>query len=279
MNELERFFRHLVGHLSAEDRDNLTRAHQLDILVNQLFPYRIARRRLAIECSEDYEVLMMRLAAGEGGYLELADPKAVDTLRQELSTVNPDLSLLAVFGDIQVRFSLPAVSRVLGQPDDAPYRPDDDQVSEEDLIDDIVEELGLSAVEQTAEPEDHHAEEVVAEAPVSSATDHEPEADWPGESAPPEAGSYHTAEEVSQDGPPPPPPLPFAAPEVPSRAEPKPAGGSCGACGTATPAGPRIRFCPNCGRNLKELICGKCQARLEAGWRHCVECGAPVSSS
>ncbi len=265
MNELERFFRHLAGHLSTSAPDSLRGGHTLGALLVDDFPYRVARRRLAIECSEDYEMLMMRLAAGEGSYLELADPKAVETLRQELSGVNPDLTLLAVFGDIEVRFSSLAVARAMGQPDDAEYRPADDAEAEG---------AGSEAEQRPAG----------ATAPQLSPTEPETPAPASGPEVSPPAsevggGSGDESDlEVPAGGPPSPPPLPFAAgPIEPARHS--VGGPSCGSCGTELPAGRPARFCPHCGRNLLALHCSNCRAELEPGWRHCVECGAPVAGA
>jgi hypothetical protein len=50
----------------------------------------------------------------------------------------------------------------------------------------------------------------------------------------------------------------------------------CRYCGGALPAGRQVNFCPHCGQSQRALRCAACQTELEYGWRHCVNCGAPV---
>jgi hypothetical protein len=51
----------------------------------------------------------------------------------------------------------------------------------------------------------------------------------------------------------------------------------CVYCGGALPDRP-IRFCPHCGQSQVAMVCPNCQADVEPGWRHCVNCGVVLGS-
>jgi hypothetical protein len=71
---------------------------------------------------------------------------------------------------------------------------------------------------------------------------------------------------------------PSAAPprEVPMSA-PSPASPvDCPHCSAALPRDREVRFCPQCGGNVRTRRCGACGTELELSWRHCVMCGQAV---
>jgi hypothetical protein len=94
VTEVERFFRQIVRNLSAIDPARLRRPLPLSELRDHIVPYRTNRRPLELESSEDYELVLMRLCAGEGGFArtEPADVRAEFEI--EVSSSNPDLGLL-----------------------------------------------------------------------------------------------------------------------------------------------------------------------------------------
>ena len=64
--------------------------------------------------------------------------------------------------------------------------------------------------------------------------------------------------------------------EAPSRDDGTPfSGTSCAYCEHRLPVGRVVKFCPFCGRDIRVVSCPSCGADLEAGWRYCVDCGAP----
>jgi hypothetical protein len=68
----------------------------------------------------------------------------------------------------------------------------------------------------------------------------------------------------------PPPPRMTAVPD------PEPSGESgprCSYCGGKLPAGRPVNFCPHCGQNQSYTKCPECQAEIDLGWRHCINCG------
>ena len=49
---------------------------------------------------------------------------------------------------------------------------------------------------------------------------------------------------------------------------------SCPACGHELVE--TLNFCPHCGQNQALTRCPECQAEMEIGWRHCINCGHHV---
>lgn len=116
-----------------------------------------------------------------------------------------------------------------------------------------------------------------------------------------------TTESLPESPPPEPPPVvvqpslpavPFATPaEVPEpppppRAEPSPpieeiarvaysaapATAACRSCHQPLPGGRQVVFCPWCGERLVPFACPECHTELDAQWKHCITCGAPVEN-
>jgi hypothetical protein len=94
MTDLERLFRQLVNQLRATDPARLRRPLPLAEIRDVILPYRANRRALELETSEDYEIALMRLCAGEGGLARIEPDEAQSEFASELESSNPDLSLL-----------------------------------------------------------------------------------------------------------------------------------------------------------------------------------------
>lgn len=47
----------------------------------------------------------------------------------------------------------------------------------------------------------------------------------------------------------------------------------CPYCAQALPAGRDVRYCPNCGINLKTRRCPGCSTEIDSAWKFCVTCG------
>jgi hypothetical protein len=94
VNDLERFFRQIVRNLAATDPARLHRPLPLNDLRDSIVPYRANRRALELESSEDYELVLMRLCAGEGGFAR-TEPAAVRAeFEIEVGSSNPDLNIV-----------------------------------------------------------------------------------------------------------------------------------------------------------------------------------------
>ena len=94
MNDLERLFRLIVNSLSTTDPARLRRAIPLADIRDSIAPYRATRRALQWESSEDYELALMRLCAGEGGFARLDNEDLGRAFAHEIKSRNPDLTLL-----------------------------------------------------------------------------------------------------------------------------------------------------------------------------------------
>lgn len=103
MTDLQRFFQLLVRNLAASDPARLRRPLPLAEIRDSIVPYRANRRALQLESSEDYELILMRLCAGEAG-LAITEPADVRWLfAGELQSPNPDLGLLHLHENVVVR--------------------------------------------------------------------------------------------------------------------------------------------------------------------------------
>lgn len=125
MTELERFFRRLVANLAATDPARLHRPLDLEEIYRDIVPYRTNRRALGLESSEDYELVLLRLCAGEGRLVRTEPEEARVRFAEETRSNNPDLDVLRRFEQVLVTLEPVALARALGPvPDpDLPYAP------------------------------------------------------------------------------------------------------------------------------------------------------------
>lgn len=247
MTDLERFFRHLARTVAATDPSRLRRPIPLAELHQSIVPYRRHRRALGLASSEDYEMVLLRLCAGEDGLARVEPEEAGERFAREVASPHPELDVLHQQGEVTLTLARDAVARALAA---EPAREPD----------------SLREPEPTPGPEPAVEPESPADPPAPSFT--QPEAELlPGSAEP-------AFEPVHFDPPEP-------RPEAEARAEPRAApdaASSCAFCGGALPSGRQVNFCPHCGQNPAAPRCVECGADLESGWRHCVNCGARLPS-
>ncbi len=125
MTELERFFRRLVANLAGSDPARLHRPIPLEDILESIVPYRSNRRALLLESSEDYELVVLRLCAGEGGLVRTEPEEVRAQFAEEAESTNPDLHVLHKFEHVLVSIRPEPLARALGsEPDpDLPYAP------------------------------------------------------------------------------------------------------------------------------------------------------------
>ena len=92
MAELEHFFRILVQTLAGQNPARLHRPIAIGE-VTRVLPYREARRHLPLDSVEEYETLLIRLCAGEGGFAQ-ADAAAQQEFAAEATRATPDLNVI-----------------------------------------------------------------------------------------------------------------------------------------------------------------------------------------
>jgi predicted RNA-binding Zn-ribbon protein involved in translation (DUF1610 family) len=239
MTDLERLFRRLVDNLIAIDPARLHRPLALGDLLGSVIPYRTTRRALGIDSAEDYDMLVLRLCAGEGGFLRPTSDDVTQVFRDQLTSPNPDLGVLREYGTSELMIGTEPLAHALGPgPEDA-----------------------------FAPPEEAYAEAVAPPPPPAVVLPIEPARRMP-----------FTAEPVPPMVPPPPRMTADPEPQHPSslRLEGDP---RCSYCGGKLPSGRPVNFCPHCGESQTSTRCPECQAELELGWKHCINCGHAVGEA
>jgi hypothetical protein len=125
VTDLERLFGQLVRNLAAGDSTRLRQPLSLGDIRNSILPYRANRRALQLESSEDYELVLMRLCAGEGGFARTEPPEARVEFEMEIGSPNPDLTLVERHEKAVVSLDPTAVTKALDPRPDLAYAPQD----------------------------------------------------------------------------------------------------------------------------------------------------------
>ncbi|CAN5637886.1 hypothetical protein BH23GEM6_BH23GEM6_14400 [soil metagenome] len=104
MDVLERLHARLVQALASRGGDKLA-PFTIAELYQQLIPYRAVRGELKLLELAPYEHALLRLLAGERGYLTIAQQGVVEELRRELQQRNPILGIYRDYAEISVFLS------------------------------------------------------------------------------------------------------------------------------------------------------------------------------
>lgn len=123
MTELERFFRQMVRNLAATDPARLRRPLPLADIRDSILPYRANRRVLQLESSEDYELVLMQLCAGQEGFARTEPDDVRALFAAELRSSNPDLGLLQQYENAVVSLEATPLSRALDPQPDLTFAP------------------------------------------------------------------------------------------------------------------------------------------------------------
>src|SRR6266566_6260130 len=97
MDELDGLFELLVRALSRETR--LAVPFVAAEVYERLVPYRSNRSAMRVATHQDYEMTVLRLLAGERGYVALDPAEVQEALRREAAEGNPDPALFRQFPD------------------------------------------------------------------------------------------------------------------------------------------------------------------------------------
>ena len=111
MDELDRLFGLLVAALARETR--VAVPFPAADVYERLVPYRSNRSRLNVATHQDYEIAVLRLLAGERGYIQLEPENVREAMQREIATINPDPAYFRSFPDAQVMVNGRAAERVL----------------------------------------------------------------------------------------------------------------------------------------------------------------------
>jgi hypothetical protein len=278
MDELDRLFRRLVENIRAGYPEYLSRPFEVAELYQTLIPYRLNRRELGIETNQEYELLLMRLLAGERGYVS-ADATLQEAMRKELASPNPDTASFRGFTTSRAALAVDAVRRL----EPADVAPPDESDSLYAPVPSPAGDASRRFESRSSGPSGVVSRGDIA-APSSLGTATPAFAPRPVPPAPPPRPSAPRA--------PSPSPRPSAAPMAASPLEramtsaSRPGGhaahgnpNSCRYCSGSLPEGRDITFCPHCGQNLKIQHCPACSTELEMGWKFCTTCGRNVGAA
>jgi hypothetical protein len=111
MDELDRLFERLVQALADEAR--LAVPFPAADVYERLVPYRSNRSRLKVATHQDYEMTVLRLFAGERGYVRLEPDDVRDAMQREITEANPDPAYFRNFPDARAMVNGRAAERVL----------------------------------------------------------------------------------------------------------------------------------------------------------------------
>lgn len=253
MNDLHRFVRRLAESVASRDPAGLRAPLPLAEVSGRIMPYRACRRALDLESVEEYELLLLRLVAEEQRLAQVWPPGAAERCRVELAGLNPDLALLRQLEDVTLQLNLGALA--------AAPTPELPQPASNGA------DVASAAVQADFRPVT-----VLDQPPVH------------GEPLEPELVDHLELEDEPEPAPWTEALTPSAPPAVPPReapmtAETPDAPVVCPHCAAALPRDREVRFCPDCGGNVRTRRCAACRTELELSWRHCVMCGQAVGDA
>lgn len=102
---LESFHRVLVEEITAKRPEYLKGPFTVAEIYQDLVPYPTHRDRIGVEMNGDYEDALIRMLAGEGGYLALESEHALREIRSELQTSNPNTGVYREYAAVDVRLN------------------------------------------------------------------------------------------------------------------------------------------------------------------------------
>ena len=131
---LANFHAALVEEIRAQQPDYLTGPFTVAEIYQNLVPYSSHRDRIGVDMNGDYEDALLRLLAGEGGYLMLDSLPALRNLREELESSNPNTGLYREFAAVDVRLNPALLDDVGASLESAQVDSDLDATAEEESV-------------------------------------------------------------------------------------------------------------------------------------------------
>jgi hypothetical protein len=111
---LDRLFRCLVENLAALDPEALVRPFPVTEIAERLVPYRTHRAALGVDTGEDYEMTVLRLVAGERGYLDVFPAEVREMFANEAAASNPETGVFRQFPEATALLAPERVAEVRG---------------------------------------------------------------------------------------------------------------------------------------------------------------------
>lgn len=109
VDDLERLFRELVKVVRTDDPDRVRHSFQVSELYQSILPYRGFKRLLQFDSSEDYDMAILRLLAGERGYASVEPIEVQQQLALEAQSINPAPGLYREFAAAKVTLNDAAI--------------------------------------------------------------------------------------------------------------------------------------------------------------------------
>ncbi|MDX1567756.1 MAG: zinc ribbon domain-containing protein [Longimicrobiales bacterium] len=281
---VERLYEALVEEVSRTRPELLQESFTVAEIYQNLVPYRTHRERVGAEMNGDYEHALLRLLAGEGGYVTLESDAARERLEDELNSVHPDTGVYRNFAACEVRLR-PERLEDLGVPLDLEGPSGDEGSPEDDTPVDGVdgsEETdeesvrsadSVSESESTAEPETGSPTERGLEELASPDAGADNGADRPADDS--EVAEARESTGGSGDGAEAEPSSePGSGEDAPPEGD---SPGTCLWCRETLPERDDLRFCPFCGSSVDLRPCPECGAEVESDWIFCIACGTEAT--
>jgi Double zinc ribbon len=120
-DDLDRLFERLVSVLADDAPGRLAVPFPAAEVYERLVPYRSNRSTLKVATHQDYEMAVLRLLAGERGYVSLEPGEVRAALEREAGEKNPDTGLFRQFPDALLSLNRLAAERFLRR--DRAYAP------------------------------------------------------------------------------------------------------------------------------------------------------------
>jgi hypothetical protein len=125
VEDLSRFFRQIVRNLAATDPARLRRPLPVGEIRQTILPYRANRRALQLETSEDYELVLIRLCAGEGGFARTEPDDVQAEFAAEAQNSNPDLTIVQRHENAVIILNEEPLARALDPAQELAFAPSD----------------------------------------------------------------------------------------------------------------------------------------------------------
>lgn len=252
MSSVDHLFRQLVQVLVSEDPERLTGPIQVSELYQTILPYRVYKKVLQFDTNQDYEMAILQLLAGEGGYASVEPIEVRNALEKEVKSINPNPGTFRDYAAARVTFDPDAVRATV---DGAlAYAPP----TVERQPDDVASDPYAPPAERQAAAPPRDDDAPMQATPHSSDSDFERrvlESDEPPFA--PQAPRFVATNARS--------PFPASSPEEDADV--------CPFCDQALPTGRTVIFCPFCGGRVVPRKCEQCGDELENDWRFCPACG------
>ena len=111
MTDLERFAAALLAQWRAEGGQG-GGPIGIDAILDRTMPYRVARRLLGIDISEDYEALVLRLIAGDEALASTSPEEAGEMARATMADKLPDLDTLRLLRSASITLGDDAIANL-----------------------------------------------------------------------------------------------------------------------------------------------------------------------